>query len=230
MILSRIAMLAVLCGTLLCAGSFILRAQAQAPGYYEAKRNVLSLSTNIPYDITYIPGYGITTIPSFTLEFCPAGGKFSFGADVEWPMWKHPDEHRYMQVNNLTLWARRYFNPAEDHMNGLYLLANVNAARYGVGFDKKGWEGEGAGASLGIGYKKMLGKGRCFLDMGLALGAFLARQDPYVWGDDANNWYYYDYSGDPAEFKERNQRFFWAGPTRVYISFGVELFGRKTEK
>ena len=65
---------------------------------------------------------------------------------------------------------------------------------------EKGWEGEGVGTSLGIGYKKMLGKSRCYLDMGLALGAFLARQDPYVWGDDASGWYYYDYSGDPATF------------------------------
>ncbi len=30
---------------------------------------VMAISTNIPYDITWIPEYGITSIPSFTAEF-----------------------------------------------------------------------------------------------------------------------------------------------------------------
>ena len=199
-------------------------------GQETADRHVVGVSTNIPYDFTYVPGYGLTSVPSFSLEFYPASSEhITFGADVEWPMWKHPEEHRYLQVNNITLWLRRYFKSCEASFAGTYLFWNANIARYGVGFDKKGWEGEGVGTSLGIGYKKMLGKSRCYLDMGLALGAFLARQDPYVWGDDASGWYYYDYSGDPATFKERNQRFFWAGPTRAYISFGIDLFRRRAK-
>lgn len=61
----------------------------------------------------------------------------------------------------------------------------------------------------------------------MALGAFLAQYDPYVYGNDATHRYYYDYTGDPAQFRKRNQRFFWAGPTRVYISLGIDLFNRK---
>ena len=187
---------------------------------------VIGLSTNIPYDITYIPNYGVTSIPSVSLEFYPRRGHFTLGADVEWPMWQHPDTHRYMQVNNITLWTRFYFKAAQPRFKGAYLLLNANAARYGIGWDAKGWEGEGLGASLGVGYKFKLGK-RMFLDMGLAAGAFYSGYDPYVWGDDANHWYYYDYYGNTADFTKRNHRFFWAGPTRVYINIGVDLFNRK---
>ena len=196
---------------------------------------VMAISTNIPYDITWIPEYGITSIPSFTAEFYPRKSKhFTFGADVEWPMWKHWDTHRFMQINNITLWTRRYFpkrESQEQRFKGLYLLANANVARYGIGLNSnKGWQGEALGASLGIGHKWVLGKSRMFIDVGLALGVEYAPYDAFFYGGDATGWYYYDYIGDPEEFQLRNKRFFWVGPTRVYISIGVDLFNRKKKR
>lgn len=213
----------ILFSLFLVAVSFPGRLAAQGPF-----RPVLGVSTNLAYDVTYIPHYGLTSIPSFSLEFYPLAGKFTFGADVEWPMWKHPQEHRYLQINNLTLWSRFYFKPKEGRFRGWYLLANVNAARYGIGWDGRGWEGEGLGASLGVGYKVTIG--RFFVDMGLAAGYFYSGYDPYVWGADATGWYYYDFAGDPDQFVKRNSRLSWIGPTRVYISIGVDLFNRKKKK
>lgn len=232
------ALISALLALTLWGGGLPAEAMRQRPAVQDTLRQVpaesfpvVGISTNLPYDLTWVPGYGVTSVPSFSLEFYPARSeRFTFGADVEWPMWKHWKTHRFLQVNNLTLWARRYFRTRATRAQrpeGLYLLGNVNAARYGIGFDMKGWEGEGLGASVGVGYKRGIGKGRFYWDAGIALGAFLARQDPYVWGNDANGWYYYDYTGDPATFKERNQRFFWAGPTRIYFSVGMDLFRRK---
>lgn len=202
--------------------------QQQLPAEPEVRVPVVGISTNALYDLTWVPGYGVTSIPSFSLEYYPRrSGHWTFGVDAEWPMWKHPSTHKYMQINNLTLWTRRYFRTRARTYEGLYLLGNVNAARYGIGFDERGWEGEGAGASLGVGYKRILGKSRWYVDTGVALGAFLSRQDPYIWGNDAKKWYYYDYWGDPDDFKKRNQRFFWVGPTRIYVSVGIELFGKR---
>ena len=192
----------------------------------KALRPVLGVSTNLPYDITYVPKYGVTSIPSFSVEYYPQKGHYTIGADVEWPMWQHWDTHRFMQVNNLTVWTRRYFKPVDGRFRGAYLLASANAARYGIGWEAQGWEGEGLGASLGGGYKIKLGR-RMFLDLGGALGIFYSGYDPYVWGNDATGRYYYDYAGDPEQFKLRNKRLFWFGPTRVYISIGVDLFNRK---
>lgn len=192
------------------------------------KKPVLAVSTNIPYDIVYIPNYGLTSVPSFSLEYYPANyGHWTFGADLEIPMWRHWDEHRFMQIQNLTLNTRYYLKGGNYH--GLYLLANVNAARYGIGWDAKGWEGEGLGVSAGIGFKQTLYK-RLFLDAGVALGYFHSRYDPYEYGFDSTTRYYYDYVGVPEDFVRRNHALNWFGPTRVWISIGIELFGRKTDK
>ena len=188
------------------------------------------LSTNLPYDITYVPGYGVTTIPSVSFEYYPASrGCWTYGADVEWPMWKHWDTQRFMQINNITLWTRRYFKDPEVRPQGAYLLGSVNGARYGVGFNKKGWIGEGIGLSAGIGYKWPIGKSRFWFDAGAALGLFYSAYDPYVYGNDALGWYYYDYAGKPEDFTERNNRWVWLGPTRIYFSIGVDLFNRNKE-
>ena len=198
--------------------------------YERTIRPVFGLSTNLLYDITYIPNYGLTSIPSFSLEYYPKNSRhFTFGADVEWPMWKHWDEHRYMQINNITLWARRYFPACEERFHGLYLFANANVAQFGIGWAAKGWEGEGIGASLGIGHKWTFGR-RLFLDLGIAAGGFYAKYDPYVWGNDATKRYYYDYAGDPDTFRERNHRWLWGGPTRAYISLGIDLFNRNKRR
>ena len=192
---------------------------------------VLAASTNLIYDLTWVPGYGPTSIPSFSLEYYPAQGRFTFGADVEWPMWQHWNSQRFMQINNITLWSRRYFQRREARnegsYKGVYLLANANLARYGLGWDQKGWEGEGMGASAGIGFKRMFGYSRFFFDVGLALGIFWSRYDPYVYGNEASGWYYYDYAGKPEDFTERNKRLLWFGPTRAYFSIGYELITRK---
>lgn len=189
---------------------------------------IIGLSTNLPYDFTWTPGYGFTSIPSFSLEYYPAAGKFTVGADVEWPMWQHWDTHRFFQIQNITLWTRRYFRPSEEgRFDGFYLFGSANAARYGIGFDDHGWEGEGLGASLGGGHKWRLGKSRLYLDAGLALGVFWSRYDPYNYGNDGTGLYYYDYDGKPEDFAERRMHFLWFGPTRVYISLGVDLFTRR---
>lgn len=186
---------------------------------------IIGLSTNLLYDATYLPHYGFTSIPSFSLEYYPAKGRYTFGADLDISHWLHPEEHRYNQIHNLTLWGRRYFNPTEDRYRGLYLLAGLNAAEYGLGWDEHGWEGEGLGLSAGIGHKWTFG--HFYLDLGIAAGAFISRYDPYVWGNDPTQRYYYDYNGDPAEFKPRRMVLNWFGPTRAYFSFGIDLFNRK---
>ena len=186
---------------------------------------IIGLSTNVLYDATYIPHYGFTSIPSFSLEYYPAGGNWTYGADVEWSHWLHYPEHRFNQIHNITLHTRRYFQSGEDGFRGLYLLGSLNATQYGLGWDEHGWEGEGLGLSAGIGHK--WNWGRFFIDLGASVGAFYSIYDPYVWGNDATGWYYYDYAGDPSKFIRRNNGWFWFGPTRLQVSIGFDLFNRR---
>ena len=189
---------------------------------------IIGLSTNLIYDATYIPGYGFTSIPSVSLEYYPVGGHVTVGADVEWPSWKHADEHRYFQIHNITLWGRYYFKPEQYRFNGWYVGGSANTAQFGVGWNKKGWVGEGLGLSVLGGHKWTFG--RIYIDMGLALGAFYSRFDSYTWGNDATKWYYYDYVGDPEAFMPRSKRWLWLGPTRLQVSIGVDLFNRNRKK
>lgn len=193
----------------------------------EPRVPLLGISTNLLYDATYIPHYGFTSIPSVSVEYYPYNGRTTFGADVEWPMWQHWDTHKFMQINNITLWVKRYFKQNVHLYKGPYLLGSLNAVRYGIGFDDKGWIGEGLGGSVGIGYKKYFGSSRFFFDTGLALGVLWSRYDPYIWGNEATGWYYYDYLGKPEDFKERSKRLLWFGPTRLYFSIGYDLLMRK---
>lgn len=186
---------------------------------------VIGISTNLLFDATYIPNYGFTSVPSFSLEYYPARGHWTFGADVDWSHWLHYDTHQFNQIHNISLHTRRYFKSGENGFKGLYLQGALNAAEYGLGWDAHGWEGELLGANLGAGYK--INFGRFFIDMGLDVGYFYSRNDPYVWGDDATGWYYYDYVGDPAQFAPRQKGFQWFGPTRAYISIGLDLFNRR---
>lgn len=195
---------------------------------------IIAVSTNIPYDICFVPGYGLTSIPSFSLEYYPADKqRWSLGLDAEFPWWKHPEEHRYLQINALTLSGRWYFlkNYRGDY-KGLYALASAEAGRYGIGFDAKGWEGEALGASAGLGFKHRIGKPASpfFFDCGVSLGYIYLRYDPYIWGDDSTRHYYYDWSGLPEDFVKRNKGRDWWGPTRIWLSVGIELFKRKTER
>jgi len=199
----------------------------ESPSAARTRIPVVAISTNLIYDLTYIPGYGLTSIPSFSLEYYPNAGRWTFGADVEWPMWQHFDTHRFMQINNITLWGRRYFKEKDESFKGLYLLGSLGANRYGVGWNERGWKGEGIHASAGIGWKKYLGRSRFFFDTGLALGIFWSRYDPYVYSNEATGWYYYDYTGKPADFTERSKRLLWFGPTRAYVSIGYDLFTRR---
>jgi len=185
---------------------------------------ILGISTNLVYDATFIPHYGFTSVPSFSVEYYPDKGHWTFGADVDWSHWLHYKDHRFNQIHNVTFNTRRYFKSGEERFRGAYLLGNVNLVQYGLGWNEKGWEGEGSGISAGIGNKWTFA--RIYIDVGACVGFFYSRYDPYVWGNDITRWYYYDYDGDPDQFIKRSKALFWFGPTRLYISVGVDLFNR----
>ena len=193
------------------------------------RRAVFALSTNLPYDITYVPHYGLTSIPSFSAEYYPANyGRFSFGADFECPFWAHPEDHRYLQANYLTVNGRYYFgHDYKSDYRGPYLIVGLGGVRFGIGYDEKGWQGEGVSLSAGLGYKRSIGRSRFFWEAGLSVGWLHALYDPYVWGDDTTLRYYFDYSGLPENFSKRNHALDWLGPTRAWLAIGIDLFSRK---
>ena len=191
--------------------------------------------SNLLYDIAYVPDYGLTSITNIGFEYYPrsASNRLTYNLDIEFPMWRNPSDHKYMQIYNYTFSMRRYSHAETKHYKGFYTQAYVHAGAYGIGGlnnSSKGKQGEGIGAGLGIGYKIPLSRCDCnrrwYLDLGMTLGVFYTKYDPYIYGYDGTGWYYYDYSGSASSFHKRSHGWLWAGPTRVYFSIGYNIFNR----
>ena len=140
-----------------------------------------------------------------------------------------------MQVRDVQLELRRYFKGGGAFI-GPYLAAYVEGTKYGIGFSAtKGWEGEGGGAGLTLGHTCRLNKkGSLRLELSLSVGAFITRYDPYVWGNPITGFvdglYYYDYHGSTSQFKERNHRFMWFGPTNAGVHLTYDIIYRKKKE
>lgn len=225
----------------------------------KARRELLSVKTNLLFDFAYMPfGYNdFCPIPNVAVEYYPLHGHFTYGAMFDCPWWKgNITNHKYFQVRNYTVETRYYFRSGDVDLRGIgngaafkgaYLSAYANAALYSIGWpDKKdgnvtgildghGWMGEGAGAGVGVGYVLPLGKNEHWrLELSALFGVFWTKYDPFVYGCPVENvkdgLYYYDYKGDADLFKKREYKLTWVGPTRVGVSISYDLLYRQNKK
>lgn len=215
------------------------------------RREWLSVKTNLLQDVAYVPQYGFCPLWNVQLEYYPLHGHWTVGASLDIPWWQNRQkEHKYFQARNWQLETRRYFQESGS-FRGFYAQAYLNAGLYGIGFtDKKGWQGEGWGGGFGAGYVWRLGKKRDAvrlpdghlwtdrhhwrLELGLQVGYFQTRYDPYVWGDPVDhhvdNLYYYNWQGLAKDFRERQYLFTWFGPTRLGLTLTYDILYRKQRK
>ncbi len=216
--------------------------------YQQPRRELLSLKTNLLFDFAYMPfSYNRwCPIPNVALEYYPLHGHFTFGASVDFPWWQHYDAHKYFQVRNYQLEGRYYFRSGgiEHHLpgqgaafRGFYVQAYAHAGLFCLCMNAdKGWIGEGYGGGVGIGYMLPISKkGHWRLEFGAQFGFFRAQHDPFQYEyrgsvDLQDHLYYYDWTLPSAQFKKRQYRFNWIGPTRIGISLTYDLLYRRIEK
>ena len=222
-------------------------------------RKMLAVKTNLLLYGAYIPGYDRwAPIPNVAIEYYPLNGHFTFGASFDMPWWQDYDAHKYFQFRNYQLEARYYprgavranksnnrvYEPnleAYEHnkkaFTGFYLQAYTHLAVFGICFDAdRGWVGEGIGAGVGAGYVLPLSSsGRWKLELGLQVGFFRCKYDPYQFENPVNpayrdGLYYYKWTRRPELFKKRQYRWNWIGPTRVGITLSYDLLYRRIQK
>ena len=120
----------------------------------DARRELLSIKTNLLFDFAYMPGYDrFCPIPNVAVEYYPLHGHFTYGASFDGPWWQHYDEHKYFQLRNYQLHTRYYLRSGDISLRkpgkgaafkGLFFSAYANANLYNICFDEhRGWEGEG---------------------------------------------------------------------------------------
>ncbi len=209
------------------------------------RREVLSVKTNLLYDLAYMPfGYNrFCPIPNIAIEYYPLYGHFTYGASFDCPWWQNYGEHKYFQVRNYQVEARYYFKSGDVDkvgygngaaFRGWYAQAYAHLGLYGICFDeKRGWEGEGFGGGLGVGYVLPLSRtGHWRLEFGAQFGAFYTKYDPYqyesvMFPERHDDLYYYKFHNYGNFFSRRNHRLMWFGPTRVGITLTYDLLYRR---
>ena len=208
------------------------------------RRELLSVKSNLLYDLAYMPGYDRwCPIPNIAIEYYPLHGHFTFGASLDIPWWQHYNEHKYFQIRNWQVESRYYLRSGDIANNpvgegaafrGLYLQGYVHGGIFGICFDAdRGWVGEGFGAGVGAGYVMPLTKdGHWRLEFGAQVGFFTCKYDPYQYENpvDPNyidHLYYYKWTLSPDLFKKRQYRFNWLGPTRIGVTLSYDLLYRR---
>ncbi|MBQ8656425.1 MAG: DUF3575 domain-containing protein [Prevotella sp.] len=204
------------------------------------RRELLAIKTNLLFDLAYMPGYnGWCPIPNVALEYYPKGGHFTFGASIDFPWWKNYWKHKYFEVRNYQLEARYYMRPGDAPtaaFKGFYVQAYANAGLFCLCFDAdRGWIGEGFGGGVGFGYVLPLSKnGHWRLELSAQVGFFTCKYDPFQFeyrGFELNDHlYYYDWVQPANQFKQRQYRFNWLGPTRIGVTLSYDILYRRKAK
>lgn len=181
---------------------------------------VLNVRTNLLSDLGTVLNVGV--------EYYPRNSRWTFLADYTFPWWNDDANHRYLQMLNGSLEARRYFKHDDTH-TGHYLSAYAHANLYDLSFDaERAWQGEGAGLGLGYGYVWQPWKNeRWKLEAFVRFGYYQSLYDPYHASDPYNGKYYYDWDGPIDSFLRRNHRLRWLGPTGLGVTISYDLFKRK---
>lgn len=198
------------------------------------RRHLIAIRTNLIHDLLYVPQFGFAYGGNIQLEYYPLNGHFTYNAGFTFTNHRHWSTNKFFQLRDAQLEVRRYFKGGGAFI-GPYLGLYAQGTKYGIGFSKtKGWEGEGGGAGLTVGYTCALNrKGSLRLELSASFGAFYTRYDPYVYGNPfsgtEDGLYYYEYYGNTSEFKERNHQFGWLGPTNAGIHLTYDIIYRKKQ-
>lgn len=213
----------------------------------DERRELMSVKTNLLFDLVYMPGYNhFCPIPNVAIEYYPLHGHFTYGASFDTPWWKHYSKHKYFQLRNYQVHTRYYLRRGDIEerkpgkgaaFKGFFFSAYAHAYLYNICFsEKRGWEGEGWGAGMGVGYVMPIDRKEHWrLEFGLQLGYLHTLYDPYQWrcpvdpDTDANR-YYYKWYGNAKDFKKRQHSYSWIGPTRVEITLSYDLIYRHKER
>lgn len=204
----------------------------EAPKVEYTRRHIIAVRTNLLHDFFYMPSVGWSPSPNIQFEYYPLDGHYTYNVGMTWGTHRHWDRQEFFQVRDFQLELRRYFHGGGEFM-GAYLGAFLEGNVYGIGLSKEdGWEGEGGGAGLTVGYVVPLNKKKNLrLEFMAAAGFYRTYYDPYVYGNPVtgteNGKYYYNYLGTASAFKKRNHVMSWMGPTNLGIQLTYDIIYRK---
>lgn len=197
---------------------------------------LLNVRTNLLYDAFYMPRYGWAPMLNVGVEYYPRRGHFTYGLWFMGPYYHKWKKNKFFQIRNYELEARYYFRGTDRaDYHGWFVSLAVDNNIYGIGLGKRdGWEGEGLGAQINAGYVLPICRHKQWkLQFVVGAGFYHTWYDPYLYGipDHFGHYedglYYYDTNLYRKDFKKRQHRFNWFGPTQIAINLSYDLLWRK---
>ena len=215
--------------------------------YRIPRRELLSVKTNLLFYGVYVPfGYNrYCPIPNVAIEYYPMHGHFTLGASLDFPWWVDYSKHKFFEVRNLQIEGRYYFRSGDISKNppgkgaafkGFYVQAYGHVGIFEIGLHvDKGYKGEGFGGGIGAGYVMPISKkGHWRLEFAAQFGYLYVMHDPFQYeyrGIELHDGlYYYDWVRPASEFKKRQYRYTYFGPTRVGVTLTYDLLYRTNAK
>ena len=209
------------------------------------RRELLSVKTNLLFYGVYMPfGYNrYCPIPNVAIEYYPRKGHFTFGASIDFPWWVDYSKHKFFEVRNYQAEVRYYLKSSNYVLpgtgpayKGFYMQGYLHGGVFEIGLHKdRGYKGEGFGGGVGAGYVMPISKkGHWRLEFGIQVGYLYVMHDPFQYeyrGIELHDGlYYYDWVRPASEFKKRQYRYTWFGPTRVGVTLTYDLLYRTNAK
>lgn len=209
------------------------------------RRELLSVKTNLLFYGMYVPfGYNrYCPIPNVAIEYYPRRGHFTFGASIDFPWWVDYSKHKFFEIRNYQAEVRYYLKSSTNvqpgtgaAFRGLYLQGYLHGGCFEIGLHiDKGYKGEGGGGGVGVGYVMPISKkGHWRLEFGAQFGFLYVVHDPFQYeyrGIELNDHlYYYDWVLPAKDFKKRQYRYTYFGPTRVGVTLTYDLLYRTNAK
>ena len=215
--------------------------------YRIPRREFLSVKTNLLFYGVYVPfGYNrYCPIPNVAIEYYPMHGHFTLGASLDFPWWIDYSKHKFFEVRNLQIEGRYYFRSGDISKNppgkgaafkGFYVQAYGHVGVFEIGLHvDRGYKGEGFGGGLGAGYVMPISKkGHWRLEFAAQFGYLYVMHDPFQYEyrgiELHDNLDYYGWVRPASEFKKRQYRYTYFGPTRVGVTLTYDLLYRTNKQ
>lgn len=182
---------------------------------------ILGIKTNVLLDLIPYSPFGISFTPNIQAELYTHFQGLSVEFEYTFPWFSNTKKHKFYQILNGTLGIRKYFKKT---YYGWYIGIYGNTGYYDLGINETtGWQGEHYGFGLSAGYVFKLSK-NFKLEPYIRAGYLHTVYDDYHAGRPFKNKYYYNWTGKPSDFKERQKSANWYGPTMIGVNITLDFY------
>lgn len=192
--------------------------------YIERERKpFVRLKTNLLLDAIPYSQFGFSMMPNVQAEWLTYFHNTSVELEYIFPWWKSDATHKYFQIISGTLGIRKYLR--DDYTGWSFGIFGTTGYYDLCASENKGWQGEHWSVGATVAYTLHTSKSLKW-EFYCRIGYLKTRYDKYVAGRPYLGKYYYDYYGEPSDYKFRNHTSRYFGPVMIGINLSLDTLWR----